>query len=138
VVTVRTARADDVAHVLQIWAASEAEPSVTDDATGLRALLDRDSDALLVAEVDGVPVGTLIATWDGWRGHLYRLAVLPDHRRRGVARALVDAAERRFDGLGARRLNAIVVDGHDHATRFWSAVGYDRQTRRLRFVKNRL
>ncbi|WP_405737448.1 GNAT family N-acetyltransferase [Streptomyces sp. NBC_01537] len=31
---------------------------------------------------------------DGWRCHLYRLAVHPGHRRQGIA--LLDAAEQRF------------------------------------------
>jgi predicted MFS family arabinose efflux permease len=38
-------------------------------------LLNADPEALLVAEVDGVVVGSLIAAWDGWRGSFYRLAV---------------------------------------------------------------
>jgi ribosomal protein S18 acetylase RimI-like enzyme len=137
VITVRSGREDDIPSVLRIWTAASSESTVTDDELGVRALLHRDPDALLVAEVDGTTVGTLIATWDGWRAHFYRLAVLPGHRRRGIARALVDAAERRFDMLDVRRLNAIVVDGDGCATGFWRAAGYEAQTRRLRFVKNR-
>ena len=34
-------------------------------------------------------VGTVIAGWDGWRAHLYRLAVAPDLRGRGIARQLL-------------------------------------------------
>ena len=40
--------------------------------------------------------GTVIASWDGWRGAMYRLAVLPSLRRRGIAAALVDEGERRL------------------------------------------
>ncbi len=47
----------------------------------------------LVAESDGLIVGSLIATWDGWRGNMYRLAVSPEFRRRGIAAALVSAGE---------------------------------------------
>jgi ribosomal protein S18 acetylase RimI-like enzyme len=42
--------------------------------------------ALLVAEIDGVLAGSLIAAWDGWRGSFYQPAVSPEHRRRGLAR----------------------------------------------------
>jgi len=73
--------------VLAVWRAAEVVPSVSDDAGSLRRLLDTSDDALLIAEVDGRVVGTLIAAWDGWRGNLYRLAVLPSWRRRGIARS---------------------------------------------------
>ncbi len=72
-------------------------------------------------------IGTVIAGWDGWRGHLYRLAVHPDHRRRGIARMLLDAAEGRLAGLGAQRSDAMVLDGNSTAHRSWQAAGYQRQ-----------
>jgi GNAT superfamily N-acetyltransferase len=64
-------------------------PTVSDDAASLQRLLDSSADALLVAEVDSHVVGALIAAWDGWRGNLCRLAVLPAYRRHGIARQLV-------------------------------------------------
>jgi ribosomal protein S18 acetylase RimI-like enzyme len=133
---IRPSGPDDVVAVLDVWRRAEAEPSVTDDADSVRRLVAHDSHALLVAEVDGEIVGTLIAAWDGWRGNLYRLAVVPEHRRRGIARALVAHGEREMERRGAIRLTAIVVEDHDGATGFWDAAGYTRQSRRLRFVKN--
>jgi ribosomal protein S18 acetylase RimI-like enzyme len=135
-VGVRAGARAEIRQVLTVWSAAEAEPTVSDDEAGLVALLSRDPEALLVAEIDGTLVGTLLATWDGWRGHLYRLAVLPSHRRSGVASALVEAAEARLQSLGARRLNAIVVEDQGWATGFWIAAGYAPQANRLRFVKN--
>ena len=132
----RTGVASDIPTVLDIWSDSEAEPTVTHDESGLRLLLRRDPDALLVVEVDDAVVGTLIASWDGWRGHFYRLAVLPQHRCRGLATELVRVGERRLFARGAQRLNAIVVDGEAGASDFWGASGYQAQSHRLRFVKN--
>jgi ribosomal protein S18 acetylase RimI-like enzyme len=134
--TVRTAVVSDIPTVLGIWSASEAEPTVTDDESSLRRLLHRDPDALLVVEVEDAVVGTLIATWDGWRGHFYRLAVLPQHRRRGLATELVRVGEQRLLEMGARRLNAIAVDGQAAARGLWRAAGYEAQSQRVRFVKN--
>ena len=52
-------------------------------------------------------VGTMVAGWDGWRGNLYRLAVLPLR--------LVAEAERRLAEKGAIRPSALVMSGHDPA-----------------------
>ncbi len=79
--TIRSAGEEDIASVLDLWAAAGSPPSVSDSPDGLARLLGADPQALLVAELDGVLVGSLIAAWDGWRGSFYRLAVSPEHRR---------------------------------------------------------
>jgi ribosomal protein S18 acetylase RimI-like enzyme len=124
--TIRTATVADVDGVLALWSGAGAHPTSTDDAGSVTALIERDADALLVAETCGRMVGTLMATWDGWRGNMYRLAVLPDVRRRGVATALVSEGERRLSALGCRRVTALVADADDGAAEFWVGVDYVR------------
>jgi ribosomal protein S18 acetylase RimI-like enzyme len=121
---IRPATVAEVADVLALWWAAGAHPTTTDDAGGVGGLIGRDDGALLVAEVDGELVGTLMATWDGWRGNMYRLVVHPGHRRGGIGRSLVAAGEERLRALGCRRVAAHVVPDDDRAARFWAAVGY--------------
>lgn len=94
-----------------------------------------DRGALLVAVSDGWVVGTVVAAWDGWRGSVYRLVVAPAKRRRGLGTALLRAAERRLEGLGARRAQAVVVETDDRAMAFWSGSGWHRQGERVRFTR---
>jgi ribosomal protein S18 acetylase RimI-like enzyme len=122
--TLRPGTAADVDEVLRFWAAAGAHPTTTDDAPALRVLLARDPEALLIAEIDGAMVGTLVATWDGWRGNMYRLAVRPDVRRRGIAAALVARGELRLRALGCRRVSALVVTDDVGAHDFWHGVDY--------------
>jgi ribosomal protein S18 acetylase RimI-like enzyme len=134
-VLIRPATHDDIARVLDCWHRAEAAQSTTDDPDSLGRLLDRDAESLLLAVLDGEVVGTLVVGWDGWRGAMYRLAVLPEWRRRGVARELVSEGERRLRELGARRIGAVVISEHDPAVEFWRALGYERNDRVDRFVK---
>src|SRR4051794_8446963 len=101
----RTGTVEDVEAVLAFWRGAEASPSSTESAEDVRGLLERDPEALIVAEAGDEIVGTLIAGWDGWRATFYRLAVDPAHRRHGLATTLVRTGEDRFRTLGARRLN---------------------------------
>ena len=86
-ITIRAATTEDIPAVLALWSAATVEPSATDDADGVATLLGVDPESLLLAvDDDGALVGTVIAAWDGWRGTMYRLAVLPALRRQGIAR----------------------------------------------------
>jgi ribosomal protein S18 acetylase RimI-like enzyme len=84
-VKIRHGHSDDTDRLLDFWRRAAEGTSITDDPDGVRRLLDRDAAAVLIAEGDGEIVGTVIAGWDGWRCHLYRLAVSPAYRRRGIA-----------------------------------------------------
>src|SRR5689334_16978140 len=103
VIALRPATSDDIPAILAFWVEATAEPSSTDDLAGVGGLLAHAPGALIVAVDGGAIVGTVIAGWDGWRGTLYRLAVAPSHRRRGIATALVDEAEHHLHTHGVRR-----------------------------------
>lgn len=131
--SIRLGTAADVAAVLALWARADAVPSVTDDEANVRRAVDQE--VLLVACDGERVVGTVIAGFDGWRGNMYRLAVDPDLRRRGIALALVAEAERRLEAQGCRRITALVVASEDHATSFWTEAGYGFDERIARYVK---
>jgi ribosomal protein S18 acetylase RimI-like enzyme len=130
----RSATEQDLASVLLLWEGAGGPRTVSDTWEGLVQLLNADRDALLLAEVDAKLIGSLIVAWDGWRGSFYKLVVVPDRRRQGVARALLKEGERRLRALGALRLTAIAVEENPAAMAFWRAAGYECQRARARFV----
>jgi ribosomal protein S18 acetylase RimI-like enzyme len=132
----RPARAGDLPAVLAFWAsAAEDGHRPVDTEAALTSLLARDPHALILAEAGPALVGTIVAGWDGWRCHLYRLAVAPAHRGQGIGRRLVDAAERRFRELGGTRADAMVLDDNPQAHGLWRALGYAPQAAWSRWVK---
>ncbi|WP_330236943.1 GNAT family N-acetyltransferase [Streptomyces sp. NBC_00566] len=132
---IRHATAGDIDAVLRFWGEAAEGTSISDDHAGVARLIERDPQALLLAELDGTLVGTIIAGFDGWRCSAYRLAVHPGHRRRGLARALLAAAEDRFAALGGRRVDAMVLVRNETAHHAWRAAGYGPQERWRRWVK---
>jgi ribosomal protein S18 acetylase RimI-like enzyme len=137
---VRPAGPADVPAVLALWArARSAAASTPDTPETVARLLEADPGALLVAATPGAGaaiVGSIVAAWDGWRGNMYRLAVDPAHRRRGIALALVRAGERRLQERGARRVTALVAHDEADAVGLWVAAGYGRDQAIARFVRN--
>jgi ribosomal protein S18 acetylase RimI-like enzyme len=121
--------------VLEFWRQAAATPSVTDTPEELRRAIMHDGTWVLLAEAGGQPVGSIIGTFDGWRGNIYRLAVHPEHRRRGIARALVIEVEKRLCEAGAKRITALVEKDHSGAVGFWEAAGYESDLRIARHVR---
>lgn len=121
---IRAARASDIDDVLALWQQAAGPTRLPGTAHAVGQLLERDADALLIAEEDGEVVATLIVGWDGWRCHLYRLAVRDDARRQGLATDLVARAREHARRLGARRLDAMVDYDNELGTGFWSASGF--------------
>jgi ribosomal protein S18 acetylase RimI-like enzyme len=132
---IRTAEAEEAETVLRFWKEAAEGTSITDDVAGVRGLIERDPEALILAESQGRVVGSVIAGYDGWRCSLYRLAVLPSHRRQGVSTALLQAAEQRFLAVGGRRGDAMVLEVNERAQRAWASAGYQREDHWRRWVK---
>lgn len=133
---IRPATPADGGAVLHLWSVTRsAAATAEDEPATVKRLLAHDPGALLVAAVDGAIVGAAIAAWDGWRGHVYRLAVLPEWRRQGIGRRLVEAGHDRLRRLGATRVNAAVGERDNGSVAFWLALGYGCDSEISRFAK---
>ncbi|SOD88541.1 GNAT family N-acetyltransferase [Streptomyces sp. Ag109_G2-15] len=132
---IRSARPADLDAVLAFWKTAAEGTSISDDRDGVEQLVTRDPEALILAELAGELVGTVIAGFDGWRCHLYRLAVHPERRRQGIGSALLTAAEERFVRLGGRRGDAMVLVRNETAQHAWRAAGYTPEEQWRRWVK---
>jgi ribosomal protein S18 acetylase RimI-like enzyme len=137
-IEIRPCRLEECAAVLAMWVRAGAIQSPTDTLEEVSHLVRGHADSLLVAIRQGSIVGSIIGGWDGWRGNIYRLAVAPEARRAGLARGLVDAAERMLVSKGARRISALVERHEAHAVGFWDALadrGWHRDERMMRYIK---
>jgi ribosomal protein S18 acetylase RimI-like enzyme len=78
----------------------------------------------LVATVEGAIVASTMAGYDGHRGWINYLAVEPDHRRRGLATALMTEAERRLRALGCAKMNLQIRRDNQEAVAFYQRLGF--------------
>ena len=81
-------------------------------------------DLFLVAEVDGIIAGTVMAGYDGHRGWINYLGVDPDNRRRGIGRALMHEAERLLRDAGCPKINLQVRRSNRPVIDFYRAIGF--------------
>jgi len=82
-----------------------------------------------VAEAGGKVVGSIMAGYDGHRGWIYSLAVLPEYRRRGLGSRLMRHAEERLKLLGFPKINLQIMQGNEAVEAFYRKLGYQTEQR---------
>jgi ribosomal protein S18 acetylase RimI-like enzyme len=119
---------DDYPAVSRLW--SQAGPGVqlrhSDEPEEIQKKLQRDPDLFLLAEADGVIVGTVLGGFDGRRGMVYHLAVAESHRRYGIGGLLMDELEKRLRIKGCIRCYMLVTTENETAMRFYERRGWGR------------
>ncbi len=117
---------DDFAAAIRLWssAGSGIRVGPSDAPVELEKKLQRDPDLFLVAEADGVLVGTVIGGFDGRRGLIYHLAVNPAYRAQGVGTRLMDEVEARLRAKGCTRCYLFVTPENTEAMRYYEKRGW--------------
>ncbi len=93
-------------------------------AADLRRKLAHESDMLLVGTLDDQVVATVMIGYDGHRGWIYYLAVHANHRRQGLGRKMLAAAEIRLQRLGCTKVNLQVLGDNTEVVAFYERMGF--------------
>ncbi len=116
---------EHIDEVLALWSKTDFWPHTGEDIEFIAGALGRNRDFAVAWRVSGELVATAIGTFDGFRGWIYRVAVHPDHRRRGIASALVGEVEKRLVAAGVRQINLMVYKSNAHAYALYTKLAYE-------------
>gem|GEM_PF-174567 len=124
-IQLREFRLTDYEQVAALWRKACLAPRPSDSKAEVAKKLARDPDLFLVAWEGDRLIGSVIGGWDGRRGYIYRMAVLPDCQRRGIGRRLIEELEKRFRSKGAISINLIYNTDNIRARDFYHSLGYE-------------
>jgi ribosomal protein S18 acetylase RimI-like enzyme len=114
----------DEAAVIAVWERSGLTRPWNDPHKDIRRKLQVRPDLFLVAEDDGVVVGTAMVGYEGHRGWISYLGVDPAHQRNGIGRALMAEAERLLRAEGCPKINLQVRTSNTAALEFYRRIGF--------------
>jgi ribosomal protein S18 acetylase RimI-like enzyme len=86
--------------------------------------LQRNPGLSFVCEVDSQIVGCVMSGHDGRRGYLQHLIVQPTHRRKGIAKALVESCLLELESLGILKSHLDVLKTNAMAPAYWARQGW--------------
>lgn len=88
-----------------------------------------DDGLFFVADENNKIIGTVIAGFDGHRGWIYSLAVLPKYRRNGIGTKLVNKALNELKQLGCIKVNLQIYDNNKTVVEFYKKIGFSIEDR---------
>ncbi len=124
--SIRRATAEDYDQIVEVWLASELDfcPRGRDSKQAFCRQVEQFPDLYLVAADADQIVGVVLGSHDHRKGWINRLAVLPEYRRRGAARALVTACEAAIASHGIEIVAAFVYPSNAVSCAAFEELGY--------------
>jgi ribosomal protein S18 acetylase RimI-like enzyme len=110
--------------VIGVWRRSGLLHPNNDPAKDIRRKLKVRPDLFLVGVAGGAVVATIMIGYDGHRGWVNYLGVLPEHQRRGYGRRLMEEAERLLRIEGCPKINLQVRTANKAALSFYDRIGF--------------
>ena len=117
---------EDYEAILALWkrAGLPFNPKGRDSKEEVEKQLQGNADLFLGAYEGQQLIGIIVGSDDGRKGWINRLAVVPEHRRGGVASALIDACEKALRLRGRKIICTLIEDWNSESLLlFWKA-GY--------------
>ncbi|MCX7024659.1 MAG: GNAT family N-acetyltransferase [Spirochaetes bacterium] len=102
--------------------------SAADERDRLEAFLEVNGEACFVAVDGGKIVGTALCGNDRRRGFLYHLAVLENHRSKGIGSALVGLCMKELTRSGIEKCHLFVLDSNVEAIGYYRRSGWTERT----------
>ena len=123
---IRKMKNDDYEQVYQLWRSCTGMGlnNLDDSKEGIEIFLHRNPDTCFVAlEADKI-VGVIMVGSDGRRGYIYHTSVHPDHRKKGIARKLVNRAVEALEQIGIHKVALVVFERNEAGNLFWEKMGF--------------
>ena len=116
----------DYESVYQLWMSIEKGVHVgrSDTLAEIEKKIARDPDLFIIAESDGVIIGSVIGGFDGRRGLIYHLAVATSFRGMGIGSRLMAEVEARLRAKGCLKCYLLVTHDNPEAEGYYQHRGW--------------
>jgi len=116
----------DYDDLVQLWSRAKLpfKPKVRDSKKAIAAQMSTNPEFFLGAFDKNRLVGAVIVSCDGRKGWINRLAVDPDFRRLGIAKALITDSENMLRKNGIRLFCALIEEDNTLSKKLFKKCGY--------------
>jgi len=110
--------------LVELWKECNLTVPQNNPIEDIQKKLEFQPELFFIALLDGKLIGSVMAGYEGHRGWLNYLAVLPNHQNKGYGRKLVERAITELEKLGCLKLNVQIRESNISAVRFYERLGF--------------
>jgi len=110
--------------VVDLWRRCDLVVPQNDPIEDIQRKIEFQPELFFVALLNGKVIGSVMAGYEGHRGWLNYLAVLPEHQRHGYGRRLVEKTVDELKELGCLKVNLQVRKSNISAVKFYENIGF--------------
>ncbi len=115
--------------VIDLWNQCDLIVPQNDPLQDIQKKLDFQPEFFFIALVDEQLIGSIMVGYEGHRGWINYLAVLPSFQKRGYGRKLVEKAIVEMRKIGCLKINLQVRSGNASAVEFYKHLGFEEEDR---------
>ncbi len=110
--------------MLEVWRACGLIHLNNDPHKDIARKMKVDPDMFLVYEIDDKIVGTVMVGYEGHRGWINYLGILPEFQGQGLGRELMEHAEAMLVARGCAKINLQIRATNTKVIRFYEGIGF--------------
>ena len=120
---------EDEEAVISLWQRCGLTRPWNDPGQDIAFARDKPASGILVGEIEGEIVASVMVGHDGHRGTLYYVSVDPDQQGKGYGRQVVRHAEDWLKAQGVWKLNLLLRADNEKIRAFYESLGYEVEPR---------
>jgi N-acetylglutamate synthase len=126
-ITYRLLQESDYDQIIETWNESglPIRPRGRDSREEICNQINNDPDFFIGAFSDDRLIGLVVASSDGRKGWINRLAVIPDFREKGIARKLIGLAEEVLQKTGIKIISCLIENENLASLKLFQSMDYE-------------
>ncbi len=125
--TFRKFRKTDTETVIKLWKQCKLIVTWNDPFKDINRKLSIKDNLFIIGEMNKQIIASAMAGYDGHRGYIYYLAVLPEYQKKGIGSSLLSIVEKKLLQLGCPKINLFVRNTNIRVKAFYRMNDYEIQ-----------
>ena len=123
----RKFRKSDSEAVIDLWKKCKLIVPWNDPIKDINRKLSIKDNLFIIGEINKNIIASAMAGYDGHRGYIYYLAVLPEYQNKGIGSSLLSIIEKKLLQLGCPKINLFVRNTNIRVKTFYKINNYEFQ-----------
>lgn len=122
---IREYQAKDEQQVIDLWYACDLVVTWNNPVLDIKRKLKVNPELFLVGEIKAKVIASVMGGYEGHRGWINYLAVLPDYRGNGYAQKIMIEIEQKLKSIGCPKINLQIRSNNEKVLKFYESIGYN-------------